>query len=644
MSTALPATPAKVRSLRAGALSLRFEPDLAFARYIQFDGVEILRGIYPAVRDRNWGTVPHRLMDVKVTEHPDGFDLQLEGQLEQPGIAFAWKCGLTGRRDGTLVFTMTGRALSTFERNRIGFCVLHPASCAGKQWRSRHTDGSTRDGAFPALISPQQPLLDLIGLVHWPRPGLEIEVQLHGDTFEMEDQRNWTDASYKTYCTPLARPFPVRVPAGTTIRQTIEVRAKSTARTVPAPARLQAAPQPVQIVPAAGESIPLMPWGLGWRVGRTTPADTRELLWLRTIRPAHLRVDLFLGGGTDVPRILAAAAATAAVCGAAIELVLLFGPDPTSELDGVQPLLEAQRGLRVSRVIVATRRAKVTPPELFASVAPRLRGMLPGVPLGAGTEAYFTELNRNRPDPTTGDFVFFSANPQVHAFDNASLIETNAMLPVIVENARSWGDRPVAVSPITLRPRFNPNATADEPPDPPGRLPARYDPRQATRFGAVWTLGALAGVASARPQSVTFFETAGPGGLGLPAGSDWGPHVFPATAGTVFPLYHVFAALAEMPGARLRPLSISDELAVTALLIESAAGRRLLLGNARNEPLAVGLPALGTEAGRCLVLDAETEARATADPGAFRSGPRARVDFSQPVVLPPEAIVQLEFS
>ena len=35
----------------------------------------------------------------------------------------------------------------------------------------------------------------------------------------MEDQRNWTDASFKTYSTPLELPFPVELSAGEQIRQ-----------------------------------------------------------------------------------------------------------------------------------------------------------------------------------------------------------------------------------------------------------------------------------------------------------------------------------------------------------------------------------------------------------------------------------------
>ena len=44
---------------------------------------------------------------------------------------------------------------------------------------------------------------------------------MEGDTFEMEDQRNWTDASYKTYVRPLALPWPYLIAKGETIDQKV---------------------------------------------------------------------------------------------------------------------------------------------------------------------------------------------------------------------------------------------------------------------------------------------------------------------------------------------------------------------------------------------------------------------------------------
>lgn len=48
---------------------------------------------------------------------------------------------------------------------------------------------------------------DIAGLAHQVR-GVTVGIDFSGETFEMEDQRNWTDASFKTYCRPLARPAP----------------------------------------------------------------------------------------------------------------------------------------------------------------------------------------------------------------------------------------------------------------------------------------------------------------------------------------------------------------------------------------------------------------------------------------------------
>src|SRR6185295_16382542 len=51
-----------------------------------------------------------------------------------------------------------------------------------------------------------------------------LHFSFSGDLFELEDQRNWGDASYKTYCTPLRKGFPRKVASGTEIGQSVAVR------------------------------------------------------------------------------------------------------------------------------------------------------------------------------------------------------------------------------------------------------------------------------------------------------------------------------------------------------------------------------------------------------------------------------------
>ncbi len=81
-----------------------------------------------------------------------------------------------------------------------------------------------------------------------------------------------------------------------------------------------------------------------------------------------------------------------------------------------------------------------------------------GIPFGGGTDLNFAELNRSRPDVTAMDAIAFPINPQVHAADEDSMVETAEGVRAVIRTARSFAaGRPVVVSPISLRPRFNPD-------------------------------------------------------------------------------------------------------------------------------------------------------------------------------------------
>ena len=94
---------------------------------------------------------------------------------------------------------------------------------------------------------------------------------------------------------------------------------------------------------------------------------------------------------------------------------------------------------------------------------PSLRAEFPDIYIGAGTDCFFTELNRERTPADLVDFLTFSVNPQVHAFDNASLTETLEAHRYVVESAQNLADgKGIHVSPVTLKMRFNPNATGPQ--------------------------------------------------------------------------------------------------------------------------------------------------------------------------------------
>ena len=124
LSAAATSAPADRISLRTGPLTMIFEGgDL---RYIKFGELEIIRRIYAAVRDRNWGTVPGAISDLQTSIAPDSFRIAYVSTHRRDEIHFVWQAEIAGQADGTIRFTFDGEARTTFLRNRIGFCVLHP--------------------------------------------------------------------------------------------------------------------------------------------------------------------------------------------------------------------------------------------------------------------------------------------------------------------------------------------------------------------------------------------------------------------------------------------------------------------------------------------------------------------------------------
>jgi hypothetical protein len=220
------------------------------------------------------------------------------------------------------------------------------------------------------------------------------------------------------------------------------------------------------------------------------------------------------------------------------------------------------------------------------------------VPVGAGSDANFCELNREhvlgRLALAGADFVFWPINPQVHAFDHLSLVETLEAQPDTVKTARAFaGTKPLVISPVTLKQRFNPAATGAPPPVPPGELPPQVDPRQMSLFGAAWTLGSLAALSFTGVATTTFFETTGWRGLmETEAGSPL-PQKFPSEPGEVFPVFHVFAAIAGFD--HVAPVIGDPRLAALALF-NAAGGRRLLLANLTRTPLEIQLAGCGSAA------------------------------------------------
>ena len=630
--------------LRAGPLSMIFEAgDL---RYIRFGDHEILRRIYVAVRDHNWDTILPQLSNVQIEHDSDAFHITYDVKNKGADVDFFWQGTITGDADGTITFSMDGEALSTFRRNRIGFCVLHPMGCAGIPCRIEKVDGAVEESAFPITIAPQllidgeikpvTPFNNMRSVRYEVTSGVEAEVRFDGEIFEMEDQRNWTDASYKTYGTPLSQPFPVEVAAGTKISQRITLALKTGDK--PSTEMQDTTPQPLTLEISSGDPRPLPRIGLGV-ASHGEPLNTEELERLKRLNLSHLRVDVDLTQ-PDYESTLRRATDEAKALGVSLEVALFLTDAAAEELRAFAEVVG-----RVKPPVGAYLIFHKTEVSTSAQWVAQARSYLSDAKIGAGTNAYFTDLNRGRPPVEVLDLVCYSLNPQVHAFDNSSLMETLEAQAMTVESTQQFASGlPIAVTPVTLLARFNPNATGPEPEPAPGELPAQVDVRQMSLFGSGWTLGSIKYLSESGASSVTYYETTGWRGVMERAGGSPLPEKFRSLPGTVFPLYHVLADVGEFAGGEILVSKSSDPLKVEGIVLRKNGKTRTLLANLTSDSQQVRVRNL-TGTVRVRHLDETNAQYAMKSPEAFRAETGELVEDAEGTLeldLLPYAIAQID--
>ncbi|MFG6416180.1 hypothetical protein ACG02S_19995 [Roseateles sp. DC23W] len=522
-----------VQLLQAGRLSCELVDGQV--RNVRWDDVEVVRGISYLLRDQDWGTVAAVVEALHVEQQAHSFSARCMLRMTTPQGELRAAACLSAHETGSLRFEVSATPDADLATNRCGFVVLHPADAAGRRLRVGHCDGTVSDTQFPRDISPSQPVFAIRRLAYAPRDGIEVELLLQAELphdplgkFEMEDQRNWSDASFKTYVASLRDPWPYRLPAGQALTQRIELvvsgnqRPASTPRDTPG---IVIGPASHCRMPALGIGVPpglaraqpeevaaLRGLGASWWIAEADlredalTADLQALAIHRSGLDVRVQLDLI---ADDAERPEAAAAHAARLCEAAglrADAVRLL---PAAYLKSFQP-----EGPWPS----------LPPLEAYAAAA---RHAFPGAQIGGGMYTSFTELNRRRPSDTELDFIGHLTCPTVHGADDHSVMQTHECLPHIVRSVRNlWPTLPYRLGPSSIAPRRNPYGQNTALNAAGRRLPlASADPRHGASFGAAWTVGYAASVAPLGLEVLALLDSHGPHGpkphlpCGLPAGS-----------------------------------------------------------------------------------------------------------------------------
>ncbi|TDE08343.1 hypothetical protein [Jiangella asiatica] len=496
---------ARSRMWRSGPWSLELRGDELAD--LAWKDRPVLRGVRAVLRDRDWRTGEWTLGPI--TGGDDG------DTLEVPVRSLSFGAGLSGTlrvhaRGGILSVEFDAVSDREFETNRTGLVVLHPPRLAGTRLTVTHPDGSRESTRFPADISPHQPASDIAALA-WDDDGLRVAVEFTGDVFEMEDQRNWTDASFKTYSRPLCLPFPYRLAPGERVRQSVTVTVSGAPSVTVHPPRERIELTPDGPFPAVG-------------VAASTAPDPEPDGLSRIGRSLLVELDLAM---STWPAELARAAGR----GLPLDVrVILPVPPPGGLLHELARRLRTHAVLRVAAFGTASH---VSEAVLVAALRDALTTAGATVPVVGGSRSHFTELNRRRgdlPDELAGLTV--ALTPLFHELSTDQLVESVAMQRLVARQTVSYArGTPVHVGPITLRPRFNDAATTgSEPTD-------AVDPRQQAPELAAWTIASAAALAVPGVASLTYFE-------------EWGPRGVRSASCDPFPVATAISHLAAAAGAR----------------------------------------------------------------------------------------------
>lgn len=563
------------RMVTAGPLSAVLEG--GGLRDIRFHGIEVLRSIAYLARDAAWGTYPAEIQDLSIDENKDGFFISYNATCGSGAPGFAYRMRIAGDGEGNLMFDAAGRAIGDFTTNRTGFVILHPAEAAGGTLTITHSDGQIEEMRFPGLISPDQPAFDMAAMSHHPAPGLRCDVKMSGDAFEMEDQRNWADASFKTYVRPLAKPRPYVISSGETDIQQIAV--KMTGKPLSLAGRTQSNGRF-----EVGNEHGTMP-GMALFLDPGHLPDERGITALPKPVCSELIVRLDLASDSGAAG-LDQAVVVARRLGAGMAVELIFDArDPDREAAFFLSVI-AEAGIEPSALLVSPRREFKTRPSNILppgeqdtdALVSALRRSGARCPIGAGTVSNFTEFNRNPPGPGA-DFIYFGVAAIIHAADDISVMETAGVYPALIDTARARApNKPIWLGPCTIPTRHNPyGAGVIANPRRHRIAAAGEDPRQDGLFAAAFAVAIAARAASSNVARLILAAPCGPFGL-------LGPD------GRVRPLATINAILAGAGGSpRLEISNLPSGLA--AIAFDQFSVSCLLLANRTAEIAPITLPA-----------------------------------------------------
>ncbi len=478
----------KIDSYKIGALSVDFEN--GYLRNFRIHDVEMLRMIYFCLRDQNWETQSHQIQNVRVSQ-VNGLEIQFEAvYTKEKKKIFCWQVNISGKLTGEISYAIKGKALQDFDANRVGLCILHPIKgIANNEVQVIHSNKQVQGYTYPDLIAPYQPIIDITSM-RWNHHEYSLRLSMEGDIFEMEDQRNWGDASYKTYCTPLSLPFPKIIKKGEQIVQYIRFKYSK-------PGGVGQPSKPA----TQFEHSTRCKLGID---GQETAKNETLLEKLKCLSLDHLNVQARCDQTDWIEKLMLQLDAYIPI-GIPFYITLICTSDYENEITALMQLVQPY-SVSIAYLSLLSSVQMVTHDSIIEMI-PLIKSTLPGTRIGVGTQYNFTEINRFRFHPGQADYITLSFDPQQHASDEITLFENTETVIYMAQSIKAIYNRPMHISPVLLKRKFNPYAT-----DPSKiilTMEEQLDTRLHTDFAAEWLQELFYHISYTEIEVINIFQDTG---------------------------------------------------------------------------------------------------------------------------------------
>ncbi len=537
-------------------------------RWFRWSESEFIRMVHVAVRDENWMTVPYSVSDLEIKTSGEKLTITFTAFYYSSTIQFRARIEIEVEETG-LKFSFSGVAEKDFLSNRIGICILLPVgTCRNQPCLITHSNGINEEGIFPTTISAHQPFKDISGFKWQTAEGVHVEIIFQGEIFEMEDQRNWADHSFKIYGTPLHIPFPRIFKEGEMVTQTATFKFSFPDQKIQTQPLFLQERSEVFSVPA-----------IGLRYTGRIKMQTEESHLIRQLHLHHLRIELVFD--FDWENKLQIAFAFAAEIGTAIELILVCEQN-TVPADRLHEILKTS-GAALFSILILTPGHPVTATVGLIELITQLKPQFGNVLIGTGTALHFAEINRSFESVPCIDFAALPINPQVHADDSFTMVENLQAFKEIIDTAsHQFTDLNWHISRLTLRYPFNPDSSGANRYDSQEGKPWIEDPRQHSLFCAAWTALSLRYLA--KTSSITLFDDFGLCGVIYASDNSNNIH----SDFTISPSYLVIGEIDWFEPVSLAGFTNSQPLTADGACFFNSKGQRLvILVNWSAEPVII---------------------------------------------------------